>query len=148
MKIIRVTINEIEALVKLFDEYRVFYKKPSDIDGAHKFLSERISNNESTAYIAYDDNNNPMGFVHLYPIFSSTRMAKLWLLNDLYVSQNFRKHGAGEALLERAKQLAKDTNARGLILETAADNIPAQNLYFKNGWEKDNEHYYFSWENN
>src|SRR5689334_11308400 len=111
MKIIQATINEISSLAKLFDEYRVFYGKDSDIESAKKFLSERISNNESVAFIAVNDNGSAMGFTHLYPLFSSTRMSKLWLLNDLYVNSNYRKLGVGEALIERAKQLAKDTNA-------------------------------------
>lgn len=147
MKIIQATINEIDSLAKLFDEYRVFYGKESDLAGAKKFLSERISNNESTAFIALDENNNAMGFTHLYPIFSSTRMARLWLLNDLYVNQNYRKLGVGEALIKEAKKLAMDTTSRGLILETANDNYPAQKLYEKTGWVKDNDHYYYSWEN-
>jgi ribosomal protein S18 acetylase RimI-like enzyme len=147
MKIIQATINEIDSLAKLFDEYRVFYGKESDLEGAKKFLADRISNNESTAFIALDDNNNGMGFTHLYPIFSSTRMARLWLLNDLYVNQNYRKLGVGEALINEAKKLAMDTTSRGLILETANDNYPAQKLYEKTGWIKDNDHYYYSWEN-
>jgi GNAT superfamily N-acetyltransferase len=147
MKIIQATINEIEALAKLFDEYRVFYGKESDINGAMKFLSDRIINNESIAFIAYDDNGNAMGFTHLYPLFSSTRMARLWLLNDLYVNTDYRKLGIGEALIEKAKQLARDTNSRGLVLETANDNFQAQNLYLKTGWVKDTEHSYFSWDN-
>lgn len=146
MKIIQVTTNEIDSLAQLFDEYRVFYGKESDVSGAVEFLSARIGNNESTAFIAFDENNNAMGFTHLYPIFSSTRMSRLWLLNDLYVNENYRKLGVGEALLERAKKLSDDTNARGLILETANDNHPAQKLYEKNGWDKDNDHYYYSWE--
>lgn len=146
MKIIQASANGIDALSKLFDEYRVFYGKESDLTGAKKFLSERISNNESIAYIALDEVNNAMGFVHLYPLFSSTRMARLWLLNDLYVNENYRKLGAGEALIDRAKQLARETNSRGLILETANDNHPAQALYIKTGWVKDTEHSYFSWE--
>ena len=76
MKIIKATINEIDAFAKLFNEYRVFYEKEPDMEGAKKFLSERITNNESVAFIAYDDNNIPMGFTHLYPLFSSTRMAR------------------------------------------------------------------------
>ncbi len=147
MKIIQATVNEIDSLAKLFDEYRVFYGKESDLESAKKFLSERITNNESAAFIAIDDNGNAMGFTHLYPLFSSTRMGRLWLLNDLFVNSDYRKLGVGEALIDRAKQLTRDTNARGLILETANDNFQAQNLYIKTGWEKDTEHSYFSWEN-
>ncbi len=147
MKIFKAGINDIEPAAKLFNEYRVFYKKGSDIEGAKKFLSERIKNDESVIFIAMSDNNEAMGFTQLYPLFSSTNMKKLWLLNDLFVNSEFRKTGVGEALIEKAKQLARDTNARGLILETANDNTEAKNLYIKTGWVKDNDHSYFSWDN-
>jgi GNAT superfamily N-acetyltransferase len=146
MKIIQATTIDIESAAELFNEYRVFYGKPSDIEAARKFLADRINNNESVIYIAYDENGNGMGFTQLYPLFSSTRVSKLWLLNDLYVNDKFRKKGVAEALLERAKQLAKETGSCGLTLETANSNLPAQKLYEKNGWQRDEEHTFFSWE--
>lgn len=146
MNITQAAINDIEAAAELFNEYRVFYGRPSDIEAARNFLADRINNNESVIYIAYDENGNGMGFTQLYPLFSSTRVSKLWLLNDLYVNEKSRKKGVAEALLERAKQLAKETNSCGLTLETANNNLPAQKLYEKNGWQRDEEHTFFSWE--
>jgi len=146
MNIINATIKDIETAAELFNEYRVFYGKPSDIVEARKFLADRINNNESVIYIAYDENGVGMGFTQLYPLFSSTRLSKLWLLNDLYVNEKFRKKGAAEALLERAKQLAVETGSCGLTLETANNNLLAQNLYEKNGWQRDEEHTFFLWE--
>lgn len=147
MKIIQATINDIETAAGLFDEYRVFYGKPQDIEASRKFLADRINQNESVIYIAYDESGVGMGFTHLYPLFSSTRMKRLWLLNDLYVNEKYRKSGVGEALIEKAKQLAKDTDACALVLETANDNFPAQQLYIKTGWVKDEDHSFFEWEN-
>lgn len=146
MKIIQATINDIEAAAGLFDEYRVFYGRSPDIEAARKFLTDRINQNESVIYIAVDDEGKAMGFTQLYPLFSSTRISKLWLLNDLYVNDKFRKKGVAEALLEKAKQLAKETGSCGLTLETANSNLPAQKLYEKNGWQRDEEHTFFSWE--
>jgi GNAT superfamily N-acetyltransferase len=147
MEIIKAELKDLRSAAKLFNEYRVFYKKDDNIACAENFLGERIKNNESVIYLALSDTQDAMGFVQLYPLFSSTNMKRLWLLNDLYVDKKFRKTGVGEALIEKAKQLARDTNARGLILETANDNIQAQNLYLKTGWVKDIEHSYFSWDN-
>jgi ribosomal protein S18 acetylase RimI-like enzyme len=130
----------------LFDAYRVFYEKESDIAGAVQFLKERLSNKESIIYIALDNDNNFAGFVQLYPLFSSTRMKRLWLLNDLYVNAGYRSKGYGKALLEKAKGFAKNTNACGLMLETAKTNIIANNLYIKDEWVLDEEHNYYSWE--
>jgi hypothetical protein len=39
--------NDLNEVAELFDAYRIFYKKPSDIDGAKEFISERITNNDS-----------------------------------------------------------------------------------------------------
>ena len=147
MKIIQATINEIDTLAKLFDEYRVFYERDSDIDRARMFLSVRISNKESVIYLALDDNGNGMGFVQLYPSFTSVGMKRLWILNDLYVNENYRKTGVAENLINKCKELAKKHNAVGLILETRNENINAQNLYFKTDFIKDTEHTYFFWPN-
>jgi ribosomal protein S18 acetylase RimI-like enzyme len=55
-----------------------------------------------------------------------------------------RKRGAAKALMERARQLALETGADGLILDTAVDNLPAQRLYEQLGWKRDTEfHRYF-----
>jgi hypothetical protein len=50
------TLKDLDELALLFDAYRVFYQKPSDIEAARAFLQARIENNESTIFIAKDDN--------------------------------------------------------------------------------------------
>ena len=147
MKIVKAELSDLNSAAGLFNEYRVFYQKNSDIESAMSFLRERIVNNESVIFLALSKTGEAMGFVQLYPLFSSTGMKRLWLLNDLYVNAEFRKTGVGEALIDRAKQLARETDARGLILETANENSEAQSLYFKTGWSKDEDHSYFTWDN-
>jgi GNAT superfamily N-acetyltransferase len=142
------TLNDIEQLAILFDAYRIFYEKESDIAGAIQFLKERLSNKECVIYIAFDNDNSFTGFVQLYPLFSSTRMKRLWLLNDLYVNATYRGKGFGEALIEKAKELAKLTNACGLVLETAKTNTIGNMLYKKTEWILDVEHNFYSWELN
>ncbi len=140
------TLNDIAQLSILFDEYRIFYEKESDLTGAEYFLKERLSNKESVIYIAVDSNNRFSGFVQMYPLFSSTKMKRLWLLNDLYVHAAHRGKGFGEALIERAKELAMATNACGLMLETAKTNKIGNMLYKKTEWILDVDHNFYSWE--
>ena len=99
------------------------------------FLTERLERGESVVFLAFDA-EKPVGFTQLYPIFSSVGMRRSWLLNDLYVEVGARKKGVGERLLEEAKAWARKTGASWMMLETAADNHPAQALYEKNGWER------------
>ena len=65
----RATLTDLSALASLFDAYRVFYKKASDINGAKSFLTERLTRDESVIFVVVDD-GELLGFVQLYPIFS------------------------------------------------------------------------------
>lgn len=144
----KVIITDIEKLSKLFDDYRIFYKNETDIRGSEKFLLERIQNNESEIFVAENNNKELVGFVQLYPIFSSTRMQKLWLLNDLFVNENYRGQGVSVLLINQAKDLCKETSACGLILETAKSNEVGNKLYPKTGFSLDIDHNYYTWHTN
>jgi len=144
----KATIKKLEDLAQIFDLYRIFYKKESDIEGATQFLKERLENNESVIYVAiYEENEQIVGFVQLYPLFSSTRMQKLWLLNDLYVMKEYRNGGISKMLIEASKNLCIETNACGLMLETAKDNIIGNQLYPATDFVLDTEHNFYFWDN-
>jgi GNAT superfamily N-acetyltransferase len=132
---------EVDFIAFLFDEYRQFYKQPPDISAAASFLKERLSRNESVVFVAYAD-EAPVGFMQLYPIFSSVGLKRAWLLNDLYVTAGARKLGIGKLLLDEAKRMGKETGSRWLLLQTGADNATAQSVYEKNGWVKETDFFY------
>jgi ribosomal protein S18 acetylase RimI-like enzyme len=138
-------ITDIEQLSKLFDEYRIFYRKDSDLLGAKNFLTERITNKESEIIVAENAEKTLMGFIQLYPLFSSTRMKRLWLLNDLYVNEKYRGKEVSVALMNEAKVFATKTNSAGLILETEKSNTIGNKLYPKVGFELDIEHNFYFW---
>jgi ribosomal protein S18 acetylase RimI-like enzyme len=139
IEIIQASLEHVEVLTPLFDGYRQFYKQPSNLNGARRFLSERLANKESVIFLASNEQEG-LGFVQLYPTFSSIALKRLWILNDLYVLPDARRQGIGRALLKRAQQFATETGAKGLVLETAIDN-PAQNLYRLMGYQRDQEFY-------
>ena len=139
--------DQVALAAPLFDDYRQFYKLPSDLSLSHDFLHARLSQNESKVAIAQNELGQTIGFMQLYPLFSSlTRhieRSKVWLLNDLYVTPEARGLNVGKALLDFAQQLAHDTHAAALMLETAKTNVIAQSLYEKCGWQRDNEFYVY-----
>jgi len=141
----RATPNDLSQLSQLFDAYRIFYRKPSDITGASEFLKERMKENDSVIFID-DENGTLTGFTQLYPQFSSTRMQRSWLLNDLYVQPAFRGKGISKKLIEAAKQLARGTNAAGLLLETEKTNITGNQLYPSMGFVLYNETNFYWWD--
>ena len=144
----KISKDDIRHLAKLFDNYRIFYGKESDIKGSEKFLSERFENKESEIFVVESEEYDLIGFVQLYPIFSSTQMKRLWLLNDLFIENIHRGKGISVLLIEEAKKLCIETKASGLVLETAKSNEIGNKLYPKMGFSLDIVHNYYSWDNN
>jgi ribosomal protein S18 acetylase RimI-like enzyme len=137
----RATLADLETIVPLFDAYRVFYAQPTDPARAREFLRERIGSGESVVLLASLD-GQVAGFTQLYPLFSSVRTARTWLLNDLYVDPAARRRGVAQALLHAAADFARGQGAAGLSLETARDNTAARALYRASGWHEDDSQWY------
>ncbi|MBE8713501.1 GNAT family N-acetyltransferase [Sphingobacterium hungaricum] len=134
LEVKKARLENIDELALLFDAYRVFYQKDSDLALAKSFLTERLANSESIVFIAYFE-NKAVAFTQLYPKYSSARAVKNWILNDLYVDENYRKLGIASQLIQQAMEFVESTNASFVQLETAVDNYNAQKLYKKMGFE-------------
>ncbi|MEB2299023.1 GNAT family N-acetyltransferase [Lysinibacillus xylanilyticus] len=146
MEIRKVTLATVGDVVPLFNAYREFYDQQSDLEQAEQFLLERLNKEESAIFLAYID-ERPVGFVQLYPTFSSVAMKKAFILNDLFVVEYARKHGVAQALMEQCYSYCLQKDARYITLETATDNVRAQKLYEKLGMKIDDGvfHYIKYW---
>ncbi|MVN91904.1 GNAT family N-acetyltransferase [Mucilaginibacter aquatilis] len=136
MKIKRIDVDELNLVADLFDQYRVFYKQQPDKAASTSFLSQRLSNKESVIFVALDGADQPVGFTQLYPKYSSAKLTKNWILNDLYVAEAYRKRGIGEQLIKTAMEFGKQTGATFIQLETQKENYTAQSLYKAIGFEQ------------
>ncbi|BDD00970.1 GNAT family N-acetyltransferase [Persicobacter psychrovividus] len=142
----KATEKDLNKVAELFDSYRVFYRKESNLQGAKAFLKERIERNDAEIFVAEVD-HKLVGFVQLYPLFSSTKMKKFWLLNDLFVHPNHRGKGISIGLIARAKKLVKETGACGMSLETDKSNLIGNSLYPKEGFELNESCNFYEWSN-
>ena len=104
------------------------------IEDVEKFMKSRFENQQSKVFIATSENDEVIGFIQLYPSYSTVSLKPQWVLNDFYVDKNYRKQGYGTKLMEYVKAYFKDS-AKGFILVTDKDNVTAKSLYDKNGWE-------------
>lgn len=137
----RATPADLDALAALFDAYRRFYGQDSDVPRARQWLRERLRFGESAVLVARRD-GAMAGFVQLYPMYSSVRMARTWILNDLYVDAATRRKGVARALLDAAADFAREDGAAGIALETTVDNATARALYRSAGWQEDATQWY------
>jgi len=127
------TILDLELLVPLFDAYRQFYRRQGDL--------ERFQRSESVIFLALRPDGSAVGFTQLYPSFSSASAARIFVLNDLFVSPEARRTGVGELLLGAAARFGKEVGAVRLTLSTEVTNATAQALYEKEGWIRQEDFY-------
>jgi ribosomal protein S18 acetylase RimI-like enzyme len=136
--------SDVDLIAPLFDAYRGFYGRASDLPLARGFLAERLAREESVVFLATD--GTPSGFTQLYPLFSSLRCRPIWILSDLFVDPRTRRGGTGRMLMEVAHAFARARGATAIELDTAHTNTAAQALYESLGYERDLEfrHYALS----
>lgn len=137
----RATPVDLDAIAPLFDAYRRFYGQPGDLPRARVFLSERMQAGDSVVLLAERD-GHAVGFTQLYPLFSSVRTARMWVLNDLYVDAAARRGGVARALLDAAARFARENGAARIVLETSVDNGAARALYRDAGWQEETSQWY------
>jgi ribosomal protein S18 acetylase RimI-like enzyme len=129
------TIFDLDLVAPLFDAYRQFYGKPADLALAKRFLLERFQHSESIIFVAIGEDGTALGFVQMFPSFSSGTAARILILNDLFVEPNARRMGIGKSLLRAAAGFGKAAGAVRLTLSTELTNKSAQALYESEGWK-------------
>lgn len=131
-------LSDLEALVLLFDDYRQFYGRASDVHAARDFLLARFNHGESVLFIALEG-SNPVGFTQLYPSFSSVSLARTFVLNDLFVNEHARRKSVASKLISAAVGFASALGAVRVSLSTGTSNETAQALYQSAGWKRDDQ---------
>lgn len=134
---------DVDAIAPLFDAYRQFYGRASDMPLARRFLADRLARNESVVFFAFEG-PSPCGFTQLYPLFSSLRCRPVWSLSDLFVDPGRRRGGVARRLMEAAHAFARVQGAAAVELDTAHTNSAAQALYESLGYSRDLEFRHYS----
>ncbi len=130
------TEPDVLALAELFDRYRVFYGRASELEAAVGFVRHQVHEGPTRFFLAKLDGTQ-IGFVHVLPSFDTLAMRTAWILEDLYVDEAFRGRGAAAALLAHVESFASATGATRISLTTAHTNLPTQRRYVAHGYRLD-----------
>ncbi len=133
--------DHIDGVAVLFDKYRQFYNCSPDLLLSTSYISERITNGESTIFVAIL-NGKAVGFVQLYPSFCSIDATRILILHDLFVDADARNAGIGAALMNQAADFARTQGAGRIDLMTEKTNRTGQHLYEKLGYTKSFGNYF------
>ena len=97
----KATVDDLNQLAVLFDEYRQFYGASSNLNLSQQFLKQRFENQESVIFIHIKDEVFT-GFILLYLGFSSVACSTYYILDDVYVTPQFRRQGSAKQLIDTA----------------------------------------------
>jgi GNAT superfamily N-acetyltransferase len=109
------TPSDLDGLVPLFDAYRAFFAGPKPV-ASRTFLAQRLHLGDAAFFIA-SAQERPIGFLTLYPLFSSWHAKRIWFLSDLYVDTDHRGAGIGRSLVEQARHFATESGSRSIMVE-------------------------------
>lgn len=143
MKVTLADPERVHEIAELFNDYRRFYQQEPDLEGALAFLMARFENKDSVIYTS-SEGSRLAGFVQLYPSYSSVSMKSIWILNDLFVAEPYRRKGIARELLEAVNKHAQTTEALRIQCATQIVNVAAQRLYESLGYLKDEDFYHYS----
>lgn len=134
-----VTRTDFDELLPLVRGYCDFYKV-SPSDGALLALSEALIDNpvhDGLQLIARAEDGRAVGFATLYWTWSTTRAARIGVMNDLFVAAEERGRGVVERLIEACAQQCRLRGAATLNWQTAPDNLRAQSVYDRVGAKRE-----------
>lgn len=144
MTLVLAELRHIDAIVPVMDEYRAFCGFESNGCETQQFLQQLIAKQQSKLFLAIDDQTQQvMGFVNLYPSFSTLALKPIWILNDLAVSSHFRGRGLAKKLIYGALEFAKFSGAIRVELKTEVTNERAQALYKSLDFNIDSDNVYY-----
>ncbi|TCJ01320.1 GNAT family N-acetyltransferase [Cytobacillus praedii] len=129
------TNQDVNELYILMMQYIVdFYKQPEPNENELKGLITHLLENPSAGLqLIAEENGEFLGFSTLYFTFSTLKVKRQAILNDLFVVPHARVKKIGERLFQRNLDYIRENDFSSMTWETAKDNIAAQALYKKLG---------------
>ncbi|HZJ92152.1 MAG TPA: GNAT family N-acetyltransferase [Thiopseudomonas sp.] len=128
MRIIQASLEHLDQLTPMFVDYREFYNAMPQQEDSKAFLTERLNKQEAIILLAIE-NDAALGFCLVYPSFSSVLLRPIWILNDMYVTEESRRKQVANKLLKALAKQARENNVVRLRVSIHASNEIAQRLY-------------------
>ena len=127
--------SDLAELLPLMRGYCDFYEvAPSDealLAMCRALIGD--STREGVQLMARDGGGQAIGFATIFWTWSTTRGARIGVMNDLFVAPAGRGSGAADALIAACVERCRGHGAAWLAWRTAPDNLRAQAVYERVG---------------
>lgn len=127
--------DDYEAWRPLWDEYNAFYERvgptalPDEVTDTtwRRFFDA----SEPVHCVVAEREGKLVGLCHYLYHRSTSRLANVCYLQDLFTAPDYRGHGIGRALIERVNEIAKEAGSTRVYWLTHTTNTPGRTLYDK-----------------
>jgi GNAT superfamily N-acetyltransferase len=127
--------TDLPELLTLMRGYCDFYEvAPRDEDllvMSRALIADPVR--EGMQLLARDESGRAIGFATIFWTWSTTRAARIGVMNDLFVAPRGRGTGAADALIAACLECCRAHGAALLAWRTALDNHRAQAVYDRVG---------------
>jgi ribosomal protein S18 acetylase RimI-like enzyme len=112
---------------------------PNMIDTDIQVLTEKLrdQSSEIAFFIAENENNVPLGFIHLQTGTDYYNHEKHGHIANVIVGAEGEGHGIGRMLMEKGEEWARAQGYRWLTLSVFAQNVRAREVYERLGYGAD-----------
>ena len=110
------------------------YDNSIDKDFVVNNYFKNIIKNENNILLCYEEDNIIKGYIYLKPVNNDSQ--NCYLIDGLYVDNEYRNKGIATKLIENALNVIKETNAAVVDINVMANNSVAISLYKRFGFNE------------
>ncbi len=138
------TRDEVPAIVRLMRDFAEYENLGEYCEITEKRLLDVMFGDEAfvEGLVAFHE-NEPVAYAMFYPYFASFRGQCGYYLEDIFVAEDFRRNGLGEAMVKIVAKLAKQRGFERIDFQVLEWNAPAVKFYEKLGAIRDDSERHF-----
>ena len=136
--------DEVPAIVRLMRDFAEYENLAEFCEITEQRLFEVMFGDEAfvEGLVAFYD-QVPVAYAMFYPYFASFRGQCGYYLEDIFVAEDFRRNGLGEAMVKIVARLAKQRGFERIDFQVLEWNTPAVKFYEKLGAVRDDSERHF-----
>ncbi|MBZ5504374.1 MAG: GNAT family N-acetyltransferase [Acidobacteriia bacterium] len=128
--------QEIPTLLKMMRDFYAQQEMKFEESSATRAIHRLLKAPEHGQIYLIFRGSELAGYFALTFCFSLEFHGRFALLDELYLSEPFRRQKLGKAVAAFAEDLCKKAGVKALRLEVGRENVPAQSLYRTAGFEE------------
>jgi len=138
------TPDEVQAIVRLMRDFAEFEDLGDYCEITEQRLHDVMFGDEAfvEGLVAFHE-NEPIAYAMFYPYFASFRGQCGYYLEDIFIAEEFRRNGLGEAMVRIIARLAKQRGFERIDFQVLEWNAPAVKFYEKLGAIRDDSERHF-----